>query len=94
MNAMLNHTIRCYKLGVDFLTIPFKTSVLQKDLQNNYKFEFKKGPYAPLSLFTHFKMVKHEHNVHIQNPFIFLIILHILYVQFGVNMNYLLISKV
>src|ERR1041385_2621045 len=66
---------------------PFTRSVLQSHLPNHSKFEFEKDPYAHMPLFPHFKMVKHRNKLHIQNPCIFLIILDILFVQFGVKMN-------
>src|SRR3954470_12105918 len=54
-------------------------------MQNHFKFEFEKDPYACFLLFTHFKMVKHENKVHIINPWIFLIFLDILFNKFGVR---------
>ena len=67
--------------------------VLQSYLHNQFKFEFELSPYACLLIFTHFKMVKHRNKLHIQNLWIFLIFLDILFVQFGVSMNQLLIFK-
>src|SRR3954470_11765338 len=58
---------------------------MQNHLQNHFKFEFEKDPYACFLLFTHFKMVKHKNKVHINNPCIFLIILDILFIKFGVR---------
>src|SRR3954469_22291243 len=58
---------------------------MQNHLQNHFKFEFEKDPYACLLLFTHLKMVKHENKVHIINPWIFLILLDILFIKFGVR---------
>src|SRR4051812_9921763 len=60
---------------------------MQNHLQNHFKFEFEKDPYACLLLFTHFKMVKHENKVHIINPWIFLIFLDILFIKFGLRIK-------
>ena len=73
--------------GHNVLAIPFKIRQLQSQLQMHLKFEFKLKPYGQMPLFTQFKLVKHENKVHIHNPFIFLIILDILYAQFAVSMN-------
>src|SRR3954462_15103997 len=83
----------CYNVS-DVGVKPFKLSVLQSQLQNHSKFEFEKDPYACLLPFTHFKMVKHENKLHIHNPCIFMIILDILFVQFGVRIKKLLNFKV
>ena len=73
--------------GHNVLAIPFKRSQLRSQLQMYLKFEFELNAYGCLPLFTQFKLVKHENKVHIKNPCIFLIILDILFVQFGVSMN-------
>ena len=52
--------LQCDVHGCNVGTIPFKRSGLQSHLQNHFKFEFKWTPYAHLSLFTQFKLVKHE----------------------------------
>src|ERR1041385_6411025 len=74
-------------LGHKVGTIPFKRSQMQSHLQMCFKFEFEIKPYGCSALFTHFKMVKHENRAHIHSPWIFLIILDILFVIFGVKMN-------
>ena len=73
--------------GHNVLAIPFKRSQLQSHLQMYLKFEFKLKPYGQMLLFTQFKLVKHTNKVHIHIPWIFLIILDILYALFGVKMN-------
>src|SRR3954463_15931134 len=72
-----------YSWGIvsDVELVPFKRS----GMQNHFKFEFEKDPYACFLLLTHFKMVKHENKVHIINPWIFLIFLDILFIKFGVR---------
>src|SRR4051812_30289044 len=71
----------------DVELILLKISGMQNHLQIHSKFEFEKDPYACLLLFTHFKMVKHENKVCIINPWIFLIIFHILFIKFGVRIK-------
>ena len=58
---------------------------MQSHLQMHFKFEFKLKPYGHLLLFTQFTYVKHTNKVNI--PWIFLIILDILYALFGVKMD-------
>ena len=74
--------------------IQLNWSVLQLNCKFKLQIQFQIMPYAPLSLFTHFKMVKHRNKLHIHNPCIFLIIFHILYVKFGVKMSLLWILEV
>ena len=66
---------------------PIERGVLQSYLNNQFKLEFELRPYGCFALFTQFKLVKHENRAHIHNPWIFLIILDILFAQFGVKMN-------
>src|SRR3954462_1214465 len=70
--------IICYIWSYDELIMNFQSLSL---------FEF--NAYGCFALFTQFKLVKHENKVHIHNPWIFLIILDILFIKFGVKMNYL-----
>ena len=79
--------LKCGVHGYNVLAIPIKRSGIQSHLQIHSKFEFKIKPYGQMPLFTQFKIFKHENKVHIQIPSIFLIILDILFVQFGVKMN-------
>ena len=69
-------------------------SVLQLNCKFKLQIQIQIKPYACLLLFTHFKMVKHKNKLHIHNPWIFLIFFHILYVNFGVQMNFLWIYEV
>src|SRR3954464_14526034 len=71
-------------------TIPFKRSQMQSHLQMYFKFEFELKAYGCIALFTQFKLVKHENRAHIHNPWIFLILLDILFIKFGVRIKKLL----
>ena len=46
--------------GHNVLSIPFKRSQLQSQLQMHFKFEFELNPYECFPLFTQFKLVKHK----------------------------------
>ena len=90
ISTMHKHMSWRLKLDVcatDVWVIPIKWSILQRICKFKLHFEFQKGSYALLSLFTKANLVKHENRLHIQNPCIFLIILDILYALFGVKMK-------